>query len=101
MSKLIETSDGILIEVESDGGEKCSAGTADKVEKGFNQISPLLRKACSAMREFWQEQTEGIDLQEVEIQFGLNFEGSGNVFIAQAKAGASLTVKAVMKKSAE
>lgn len=98
MSKLIKTSDGILIEVESDGDEKCSAGSAKHVQKGLEQIRPLLAKACETMKDFWSEQVEGAELNEVQIQFGLSFEAGGNLYIAQAKAGASISVTATMKK---
>ena len=101
MSKLIKTSDGILIEVESDGDEKCSASTVKNVEKGFEQIGPLLVKACDSMKDFWVEQIEGVDLEQVQIQFGLNFEAGGNIYIAQVKAGASVSVTATMKRPAK
>ena len=98
MSRLIETSDGILIEVETEDYEKCVAGSAKKVEKGLEQIGPLLVKACDTMKDFWREQVEGVDIDQVQIQFGLNFEAGGNVYIAQAKAGASVSVTATLKK---
>ena len=98
MSRLIETSDGILIEVETEDYEKCVAGSAKKVEKGLEQIGPLLVKACDTMKDFWREQVEGVDIDQVQIQFGLNFDAGGNVYIAQAKAGASVSVTATLKK---
>lgn len=98
MGRLIETSDGILIEVETQGYEKCAAGTAKKVEKGLDQIGPLLAKACDTMKDFWKEQVQGVDIEQVQIQFGLNFEAGGSLYIAQAKAGASVSVTATLKK---
>jgi hypothetical protein len=101
MARLIETKDGILIEVESEGYEKVSAGTAEKVQKGLEQIGPLLRKACDTMKDFWKEQTGGIELDAVQIGFGLNFEAEGNAYIARAKAGASVSVTATLKRPAK
>ena len=98
MSKLIETSDGILVEVETIGTEKCSANHVDKVSKGLEQIGPLLGKACGTMKTFWQQTVDGVEVEQVQVQFGLNFEASGNIYIAQAKAGASVTVTATLKK---
>jgi hypothetical protein len=89
MARLIQTSDGVLIEVEAEAGDYqlCSASSADKVQKSLNQIKPLLAKACGAVKDFWNEQREGIQVEQVEVEFGLNFEGEGNAYIARAKAG--------------
>jgi hypothetical protein len=96
MARLIETPDGILIEVEAEDHERCAAGLAKKVDKGLEQIAPVLRKACVRMRDFWKEQVEGVEVQQVQLAFGLNFEASGSLYIAQAKAGASVTVTATL-----
>jgi len=101
MARLIEMQDGILVEVETEGYEKCSAGSAKKVERGLDQIGPLLRKACGTMKDFWKEKVEGVDVEEAQIEFGLNFEAGGSVYIAQAKAGASVSVTATLKKPAK
>lgn len=102
MTKLIRTSDGILIEVEVEPGQYqlCSASAADKVQNSLDQIKPLLAKACGAVKDFWDEQREGIQLEQVEVEFGLNFEGEGNAYIARAKAGASLSITLTLKKPA-
>jgi len=100
MSRLIETKDGVLVEVDGEDYQKCSAGTAEKVEKGLDQIGQLLVKSCQTMKDFWQKEVEGADIEEIQVQFGLNFEASGSLYIAQAKAGASITVTATLKKPA-
>jgi hypothetical protein len=70
----------------------------DEVKKGLEQIGPLLRNACDAVKELWQDQVREVDVEQVEIEFGLNFEAEGNAYIARAKAGASLAVTVTLKK---
>lgn len=98
MGRLIETSDGFLIEVESEDDQKVSAGSAKKVEKGLSQIGPLLAKACKKIGESWPEEPGAVEIEQVEIELGFNFEASGNVYIAQATAGASISVTATITK---
>ena len=100
MTKLIRTVDGILIEIEARESEKCSAAAAKPVQKGLDQIGPVLTKACSTMKEFWKQQLDGVELDEVQIAFGLNFEVEGSIYIAQAKGGATISVTATLKKPA-
>ena len=102
MAKLIRTNENILIEIEAEPGEyqPCSAGDVDKVEKGLEQIGPLLDKACEAVKDVWKKQVEGVVVEQVQIEFGLNFEAEGNAYIARAKAGASVSVTVTLKKPA-
>lgn len=98
MARLLETGDGILIEYESgEYDEKISAGSTDKVEKGLEQIAPLLTKACSQMKQIWADEEGAANIDQVQIQMGLNFEAGGNLYIAQAKSGASISVTVTLK----
>ena len=95
--KLIESEEGILIEVQSqDADEKISAEMAEKVQKGLAQIQPVLQKACDATKDFFDD--ENSQLSQVQIEIGLNFEASGNIYICQAKAGASITLTATIQR---
>lgn len=98
MARLLETSDGILIEYDSgEFDEKISAGSTDKVEKGLEQIAPLLTKACARMKEIWADAQAAAQIDQVQIQMGLNFEAGGSLYIAQAKSGASISVTITLK----
>jgi hypothetical protein len=96
----IKTSDGVLIEVEAGESEKCSARSAKAVQKGLEQISTVLGKACGTMKEFWSKDLDGVELDEVQIAFGLSFEIEGDIYIARAKGDASISVTATLKKPA-
>jgi len=98
MARLLETGDGILIEYESEEyDEKISAGSTDKVEKGLEQIAPLLTKACSQMKQIWADTEASEHIEQVQVQMGLNFEAGGTLYIAQAKSGASISVTVTLK----
>ncbi len=98
MARLLETGDGILIEYESGKrDEKISSGSTKKIEKGLEQIAPLLINACSNMKQIWSN-AEAVDhVDQVQIQMGLNFEAGGNLYITQAKGGASISVTVTLK----
>ncbi len=105
MARLIRTVDGVLIEVEAERGDYApasamSAAAIDDVEKGLKEIGNLLGKACDAVKDVWNEKVPEVDVEQVQIEFGLNFEGEGNAFIARAKAGASVSVTVTLKKPA-
>lgn len=98
MAGLLETSDGILIEYETEEyNEKISADSTKKVDKGLEQIVPLLTKACSKMKDLWGNAEEATNIDQVQIQMGLNFEAGGSLYIAQAKAGATVSVTVTLK----
>ncbi len=96
-TRLIETPDGILIEVKTEADEKV-ARSIKTVEKGLEQIGPLLAKACDTMSEFWTKQVDNVDVEQVVVEFGLGFELGGRVFIAEAKGSANVSVTATLKK---
>ena len=98
-TKLIELTDGILIEVEAEAGEarRISGGFAEKVGASLNNIQPLLIAISHSLGETWQQINENLDLEKATVEIGLGFEGEGNVFITKAKASANLTVTLELK----
>ena len=100
MARLIKTPDGVLIEVEASLSEKCSSRSAKVVHKGLEQISTVLGNACGTMKDFWSKELDGVELDEVQIAFGLSFETEGDIYIARAKGEASISVTATLKKPA-
>ena len=98
-TRLIETGDGILIEVEvpEDQVEAISGGFSERVDTTFEQVKPLLTKACKPIIEVWKELNKEIEIAEAAIEIGLSFEGEGNIYITKSKASANLTVSLLLK----
>jgi hypothetical protein len=98
-TKLIETADNLLIEVEvpPDQARQISGGFAEKVNASIDAIKPMLLNACRPIIGAWQEISRDIQVDQVEVELGLSFEGEGNLYITKAKAGANLTIKLTLK----
>jgi hypothetical protein len=101
-TKLIQLEDGILVEVEvpPEQAQPISGGAADRVSATFDQIRPILVKACRPIATAWKEINQDMNIEQAEIQLGFNFEGEGNLYITKSKAAANLTVKLVLKPKA-
>jgi len=101
-TKLIELEDGTLVEVEvsEDQIQQISGGFADKVSSTFDKVRPILLNVCRPITEVWSELNKEMQVEQAEVQLGLNFEGEGNLYITKSKAGANLTVKLVLKPKA-
>ena len=98
-TKLIELEDGTLVEVNvpKDQAQQISGGFADKVSSTFDKIRPVLLKICKPVSETFKEVNEEMDIEQAEVQVGLNFEGEGNLYVTKSKAGANLMVKLILK----
>jgi hypothetical protein len=102
-TKLIKLEDGTLIEVEvpPNQAKPIAGGAADKIDKTldktFDRIRPILVKACRPIAAAWKELDGEIEIQNAELQIGLNIEAEGNVYITKSKASANLTVKMTIK----
>jgi len=93
-SRLIQLSDGALVEVDTPENEitQLSASTADKVSATFEAIRPLLLKVCAPISEAWRELGDTkVTGAEVELSFG--FEAEGSVFLAKTKGTGNMKVK--------
>ena len=97
-TKLIEI-DSVLLEVEVSPGQaqQISGGLAEKVDKTFDNIRPLLVKACRPIVVAWKEINQDFDIEQAEVELGLGFEGEGNIYITKAKANANLNIKLTLK----
>lgn len=98
-SRLIRLSDGTLVEAEVGPGEPTpiSGGAARRVEASIDRIEPLLLSVCKPIASAWNSITD-LQVDHVDVELGISFEGEGNVFISKAKAGANLTVTLSLKK---
>jgi Trypsin-co-occurring domain 1 len=98
-TKLIELSDGILVEAEvsPDEATQIAGGAASRVESSLDRIEPVLLNVCKPISSVWNTITD-LHVDHVEVEIGLSFEGEGNVFLTKAKAGANLTVTLSLSK---
>lgn len=98
-TKLIELSDGTLIEVEAAPNEivPTSSRNADRVQRTAEQtmqrIQPLIVEACRPVVAAWRELQQDLIVEAAELELGLSFEGEGNLYITKARATANLVVK--------
>lgn len=100
-TRLIELADGTLVEITvlGDGVQEISGRLAERVNSTTDRILPVLVNACRPVAAAWRELNKEMVIKEAEIEFGLSFEGEGNVYITRAMAGANLVVKITLKES--
>jgi hypothetical protein len=90
---LIQLNDGLLVEAETVGATVNAASGASRVERGMEQLVPILKKVCEPVASVWRELNRDLSIQEAEIEIGLNFEAEGDIFIAKSTAGATLAIR--------
>ena len=102
-TKLIELEDGtlVMVEVSEDEARQISGGAADKVAESFDQIKPLLKRACKPVSEIFKELNRDMEVDQAEISLGLGFEGEGRLFVVSGKGKANLNVKLTLKPKKE
>jgi len=98
-TKLIKLADGTLIEAEASPGEvtQISGGGARRVESSLDRIQPILVKVCQPIAAIWDTVTD-LQVDQVNVELGLSFEGEGNLFVSKAKAGANLVVTLTLSR---
>lgn len=106
-TKLIETRDNFLIEVEAlpDDVQQISSRVAqhvqDTLDKTFDKIRPLLIQTCKPVIATWKELDDSnakVEIDEATIEMGLSFEGEGNIYVTKFKSGANLSIQLTLKK---
>lgn len=92
-TKLIELSDGLLVEVEAeeDTVQQIAAGAADRVERTMEGAQSLLKKAVQPVVSVWDELNQDLAIEKVEIQLALGFEAEGNLFVARGSGKANIS----------
>lgn len=98
-TKLIKLKDGTLIEVASSENDiqQISNKEAEKVKKGLEQIKPLFQKSIDTVVQSIVWVTEKIEIENVEIELGLGFEGEGNIYVVRGTGSANFNVKFTIK----
>jgi hypothetical protein len=101
-TKLIRMDDGTLVEVVTDPNqpEQISSRVADRVGKSLDQVEQLLVDTCRPVVAAWRELNKEMHIDEAEIELGLSFEGSGDIYITKFQAGANLKVTLKLKPAA-
>ena len=102
-TKLIQLENGTYIEVEvpEDKAQPISKRHADKVKASFEKIRPILEDLSEPIATAFEKMNSKIKVEQAEIEVGFSFEGEGNVYVTKAKAGATLSVKLVVKPKGE
>ena len=97
-TKLIELSDGLLVEVEAedDTVQQIAAGAADRVDQALDGVQGLLKKAVQPVVSVWDELNRDLAIEKVEIQLALGFEAEGNLFVARGTGKANINFKLIV-----
>ena len=100
-SKLIQLTDGTLVEVETTGDEvqQISGGLAEKVDAAMGKIQPALLKTCQPIVAAVKSLRADVDIEQVEVEVGLSFDVEGNIYITKANLGANVLVRMTLKKA--
>jgi hypothetical protein len=100
--KFIRLGDGTLVEVlatEDPIQQISGSSLAKKIEDAtLERVKPILVNACRPIITAWEEVSNVVEIEKIEVELGLSFEGEGNVYITKAKAGANLSIKMIIKK---
>ncbi|KPA19577.1 hypothetical protein MHK_000198 [Candidatus Magnetomorum sp. HK-1] len=98
--KLIELSDGILVEVEveKNKAKEIAGSSSEKVNASIDNIYLILKKISKPVINVWNEFNKEVNIEQTEIELGLSFEGEGNLFITKTKAGANIGIKFILKQ---
>jgi len=100
-SRLIRLgNDGPLVEVEVTGNEaqQISSGVAKKVNATIDKIRPVLLQTCQPIVAAVKDLRADVNLEQVEVEVGLNFDIEGNIYITKANFGANILVRMTLKK---
>lgn len=98
-TKLIELSDGILVEVSVPQTEakQISSGSADRVQKTISLIKPLLTKLAHPVYEAIEEIQTTMAVENAAIEISLGFTAEGNIYITKLQSNSSLKVNLTLK----
>jgi len=98
-TKLIELSDGTLVEVSAAPGEvkEIAGSVADLVASNLLRLQDIVTKACRPVLRACLDMSKDVKIEQAEVELGLNFEAEGNIYITKAKGTANLSLKFVIR----
>jgi hypothetical protein len=93
-SGMIELADGIKVEVQLHGDQvrEVSGSAAQKVASSVEDINPLILKVCRPLKALWSELDSDMNVEGIQVEFGVSFQLGGQIFIAQAAGAANVAV---------
>ena len=100
--KLIELENGLKMEVEmpNDGNVQAIAFGDDdiieKVDASMETVKKMLIQSVEPIVEAYKVINQDVVLEKAEVEIGIGFSASGNIFIASGNASANLKVKLVL-----
>ena len=100
-SALILLKDNVRVEVEVQemrGKPYATGDVLKRVDSKLDDLRPLLGSICKSIDETFNDIKTSVNIQSVEVELGVSFEGQGNMYITKATAGANLTVKLQLNK---
>lgn len=98
--RVVELEDGVRVQIEvNEQQAEQVAGWGDKINSSFENVKDFLIHVSRPMAEAWREMNKTMQVESAEVELSLSFEASGNIFIANSKAGANFKVKLALKPS--
>jgi Tfp pilus assembly major pilin PilA len=93
-TRLIELSDGTLLEVTGQPGEAeaISATLAERVSAALADMTPVVKQIGVSIAAAWQELNQDLAVSGAEVKLGLSFTTEGSIYVAKASAGANIEV---------
>ena len=100
-TKLIRLEDGTIMEVDAPGKQsvQIAFGAPERVDAAIDKIKPIIINAIRPLSLAWKEISQEVYIEQAEVEFGLSFEGEGNIYITKARAGANLNIKLTLKSN--
>jgi len=99
-TELIELQDGLFIEVQSDPDDdpkQIVANPGEKVKGAMKSVRELLVTAVEPVVSVWDELNQDAVIEQVEIELGIGFEASGQLFIVNGTGTANVRFKLTVR----
>lgn len=97
-TRLIELSDGLLVEVETtaEAAQPISGGLAERVAGSMDKARPAILHVCNSVADVCRQMAAQVNVERAELELGLSFEAEGNVYITRTTGSASLVVRLIL-----
>lgn len=99
-SRLIELADGIYVEVTAASGEpeEVSGRLAKKVDASLDKLVPVLNRLCAIAGQVLTSEGNGPRPDSAEVEFGIGFEGEGDLYLAKLRTSANVIIRLSIKR---
>lgn len=98
-SAVVGLNDGVFVEVEIPEDQVQLAGNAiqKQLDQSLDQIGSLSKKIVNSVSESLQSLADLVNLETIEVEYGISFSGEGNVYITKLSGSMNLKVKLQLK----